>query len=84
LFSEGAHGVEEPKESDDEEEEGCDAAATLKHTVAPWERQARRRRGFAARGEVTETRAAAACGYYGLSCSDQLAGQSSAGSVKIM
>ena len=38
-----------------EERKGCggDAAATFAHAVAPVERQARRRRGFTASGEVT-------------------------------
>jgi hypothetical protein len=65
--------VDEPSvysRSGAEERKGCggDAAATFAHAVAPVERQARRRRGFTASGEVTANRAAA---------------RSSAGSVKL-
>jgi hypothetical protein len=59
MFSGGMHGAGESKGGDGEEEEGCDAATALTHAVVPVGGQARRRRGFTARGEVGENRAAA-------------------------
>jgi ferredoxin len=55
-------GVDKSKGGGGEEGKDGDAAFFLRTRWRPWERQARRRRGFTASGEVTEKLAAAQSG----------------------